>query len=141
LRVTLWILQMFRLVSHVRPASQHGFASQDEHHHTKHVGTGMQIQQILMGGRAHYLPSHMVQDEREAPLASQQDSLRYPSAVMMFSKTVLYWFQEYYCGFCAIGHNTTKDLMFLWIVPNGCVPCLLHVVTSTYESLVVCSIR
>ena len=67
--------------------------------------------------------------------------LGFASVVMTLSKTVLYWLQEYYCGFCAVGHNTIKDLIFLWIIPNGCVPCLLHVVTSTYESLVVCSIR
>jgi hypothetical protein len=43
------------------------------------------------------------------------------SALMTLSKTVLYWAQEYYCGFCAIGHNSPSDLFFLWIIPNGWV--------------------
>ncbi len=29
----------------------------------------------------------------------------FAAVVMTLSKTVLYWAQEYYCGFCAIGHN------------------------------------
>lgn len=43
------------------------------------------------------------------------------SASMTLSKTVLYWAQEYYCGFCSIGHNTVYDLIIYWIIPNGCV--------------------
>jgi len=41
------------------------------------------------------------------------------AAVMTLSKTVLYWAQEYYCGFCAVGHNNASDLFFLWVIPNG----------------------
>jgi len=41
------------------------------------------------------------------------------AATMTLSKTVLYWLVEYYCGFCAIGHNTWKDLVVYWIIPNG----------------------
>lgn len=44
------------------------------------------------------------------------------SASMTLSKTILYWAQEYYCGFCSIGHNTLNDLVIYWIIPNGCVP-------------------
>jgi hypothetical protein len=43
------------------------------------------------------------------------------SAAMTLAKTVLYWLQEYYCGYCAVGHNTFWRLMFFWIIPNGCV--------------------
>ncbi|KAF4610077.1 hypothetical protein D9613_010469 [Agrocybe pediades] len=43
----------------------------------------------------------------------------FAAATMTLSKTILYWAQEYYCGFCAIGHNTWSDLFFLWIIPNG----------------------
>ncbi|KAH7907060.1 hypothetical protein BJ138DRAFT_542939 [Hygrophoropsis aurantiaca] len=43
----------------------------------------------------------------------------FAAVVMTLSKTVLYWAQEYYCGFCAIGHNTLKDLIVYWIIPNG----------------------
>jgi len=41
------------------------------------------------------------------------------AALMTLSKTVLYGAQEYYCGFCAIGHNKIQDLLLLWILPNG----------------------
>ncbi|KAG5642870.1 hypothetical protein DXG03_002015 [Asterophora parasitica] len=38
---------------------------------------------------------------------------------MTLAKTVLYWLQEYYCGYCGIGHNSASDLVFYWIIPNG----------------------
>lgn len=40
-------------------------------------------------------------------------------ATMTASKTILYWAQEYFCGYCAIGHNKLLDLILLWIIPNG----------------------
>ena len=43
------------------------------------------------------------------------------AALMTVAKTVLYWLQEYFCNFCAIGHNTLSDLLLLWILPNGSV--------------------
>ena len=43
------------------------------------------------------------------------------AALMTLSKTVLYWIQEYYCGYCAVGHNDFKTLFVYWIIPNGCV--------------------
>ncbi|KAH6720023.1 hypothetical protein BKA61DRAFT_227795 [Leptodontidium sp. MPI-SDFR-AT-0119] len=43
----------------------------------------------------------------------------YSAAVMTVSKTVLYWMNEYYSGFENIGHNSIRDLVFLWIIPNG----------------------
>ncbi|KAI1815982.1 hypothetical protein GGS20DRAFT_540369 [Poronia punctata] len=41
------------------------------------------------------------------------------AAVMTLSKTVLYWLNEYYSGYDAIGHNDLGDLILLWIIPNG----------------------
>jgi hypothetical protein len=43
----------------------------------------------------------------------------FAAATMTLSKTILYWAQEYYCGFCAIGHNTLSDIIVYWIIPNG----------------------
>ncbi|KAG2357639.1 hypothetical protein BDR07DRAFT_1393243 [Suillus spraguei] len=43
----------------------------------------------------------------------------FAAVTMTLSKTILYWAQEYYCGFCAIGHNTMSDLIVYWIIPNG----------------------
>lgn len=43
----------------------------------------------------------------------------YSAAVMTVSKTLLYWMNEYYSGFENIGHNSLRDLIFLWIIPNG----------------------
>ncbi|KAJ5042738.1 uncharacterized protein L3040_004135 [Drepanopeziza brunnea f. sp. 'multigermtubi'] len=45
--------------------------------------------------------------------------LAFSAAVMTFSKTVLYWANEYYSGFDNIGHNSARDLIFLWVIPNG----------------------
>ncbi|OCT53831.1 hypothetical protein CLCR_10635 [Cladophialophora carrionii] len=43
----------------------------------------------------------------------------FSAAVMTFSKTVLYWLNEYFSGFANIGHNSAYNLVFLWIIPNG----------------------
>ncbi|RYP70355.1 hypothetical protein DL769_004981 [Monosporascus sp. CRB-8-3] len=44
--------------------------------------------------------------------------LTFSGAVMTLSKTVLYWLNEYFSGFDNIGHNSPRDLIFLWIIPN-----------------------
>ncbi|KIM54940.1 hypothetical protein SCLCIDRAFT_1221553 [Scleroderma citrinum Foug A] len=41
------------------------------------------------------------------------------SATMTLSKTVLYGLQDYYCGWCAIGHNDLATLIKFFIIPNG----------------------
>ena len=43
----------------------------------------------------------------------------FTAASMTLSKTILYWANEYYCNFCAVGHNDFSSLLFLWIIPNG----------------------
>ncbi|KAL0576532.1 hypothetical protein V5O48_005452 [Marasmius crinis-equi] len=43
----------------------------------------------------------------------------FTAASMTLAKTVLYWVQEYYCNFCAIGHNDLKTLIQYWILPGG----------------------
>ncbi|OIW33180.1 hypothetical protein CONLIGDRAFT_163688 [Coniochaeta ligniaria NRRL 30616] len=43
----------------------------------------------------------------------------FAASVMTFSKTVLYWLNEYYSGFDNIGHNSLSSLVWLWIIPNG----------------------
>ncbi|KAJ6618180.1 hypothetical protein B0H10DRAFT_2030919 [Mycena sp. CBHHK59/15] len=43
----------------------------------------------------------------------------FTAASLTLAKTVLYWAQEYYCNYCAVGHNTLKDLVVYWIIPNG----------------------
>jgi hypothetical protein len=59
------------------------------------------------------LYSTYVLDSPIAPLFGFSTNL------MTLSKTVLYIAQEYFCGFCNIGHNTAKDLFFFYICPNG----------------------
>ncbi|KAH7107998.1 hypothetical protein BKA62DRAFT_764073 [Auriculariales sp. MPI-PUGE-AT-0066] len=41
------------------------------------------------------------------------------SATMALSKTMLYWASEYFCNYCAVGHNTMFNLVFLWMIPTG----------------------
>ncbi len=43
----------------------------------------------------------------------------FASAIMTLSKTILYWVQEYYCNYCAVGHNKLQDLLVFWVFPNG----------------------
>ena len=63
------------------------------------------------------------------------------SALMTLSKTILYWAQEYYCGFCAVGHNEIWDLVLLWILPNGYIAfslyCLYPLLTPRYRLWIV----
>ena len=40
-------------------------------------------------------------------------------ATMTLSKTILYWAQEYFCNYCAVGHNKPFNLIVLWMIPNG----------------------
>jgi len=43
------------------------------------------------------------------------------SATLTLGKTMLYVLQEYFCGYCSVGHNSFKDLLVFYILPNGCV--------------------
>ncbi|KAF9237464.1 hypothetical protein BU15DRAFT_63187 [Melanogaster broomeanus] len=52
----------------------------------------------------------------------------FAAATMTFWKTALYWLQEVYCGGCAVGHNTFKDLFVFYIFPNmlwTLIPCAI----------------
>lgn len=60
-----------------------------------------------------YLYSTYVLDSPVAPLFGFSTNL------MTLSKTALYFGQEYFCGFCNIGHNNTKDLIIFYICTNG----------------------
>jgi len=60
-----------------------------------------------------YLYSTYALDSPIAPLFG------FSSNLMTLSKTVLYIGQEYFCGFCNIGHNTTKDLILFYVCTNG----------------------
>ncbi|KAK2462822.1 hypothetical protein APHAL10511_005213 [Amanita phalloides] len=71
----------------------------------------MNIVETLMNLAYVYL-AH-VSDWPGAPL------IGFTSAVMTLAKTVLYWAQEYFCDFCAVGHNSLEDLILYWIIPNG----------------------
>ena len=55
------------------------------------------------------------------------------AALMTLSKTFLYWTQEYYCGFCAVGHNNVSDLVFLWMLPNGYIPFFFLRIVCTFR--------
>ncbi|KXJ94277.1 hypothetical protein Micbo1qcDRAFT_231803 [Microdochium bolleyi] len=45
--------------------------------------------------------------------------IAFSAFVMTLSKTVLYWLCEYFSGYDNIGHNSLRELVFLWIIPNG----------------------
>ncbi|KAK0204497.1 hypothetical protein DFS33DRAFT_660584 [Desarmillaria ectypa] len=52
----------------------------------------------------------------------------YTGATVTLAKTILYLAQEYYCGWCAIGHNDFVDVLAYWICPNV-VWCTLSCLT------------
>jgi hypothetical protein len=58
----------------------------------------------------------------ESPIAPL---VGYTAVHLTVGKTMLYWLQEYYCGFCAIGHNKLSNIIVFWVFPNGCVSILL----------------
>jgi hypothetical protein len=64
-------------------------------------------------GNLSYLYKVYVSHDPTAPL------IGFSAALASFSKTILYWAQEYYCGYCAVGHNTPWTLFWLWVIPNG----------------------
>jgi hypothetical protein len=43
----------------------------------------------------------------------------FTGATMTLSKTLLYFLQEYFCGFCAVGHNDTTTILAAFIAPNA----------------------
>jgi len=43
----------------------------------------------------------------------------FTAAALTLAKTVLYWAQEYYCNYCAVGHNSVNVLIQYWIIPGG----------------------
>lgn len=60
-----------------------------------------------------YLYSTYGLDSPVAPLFGFSTNL------MTLSKTVLYLAQEYFCGYCNIGHNSAQDLIFFYVCTNG----------------------
>jgi hypothetical protein len=45
----------------------------------------------------------------------------FTAAVMTLSKTILYMVQDYYCNFCATGHNPLQTWITMWVIPSGYV--------------------
>ncbi|EAU86726.1 hypothetical protein CC1G_06487 [Coprinopsis cinerea okayama7 len=81
-----------------------------------------------IGGIAYLYLAHVAQSPA-APVVA------FGTVISTLSKTVLYWAQEYYCGFCAIGHNGVPQLI-LWVILNGIwivVPAIISV--QLYQDL------
>nr|XP_031858314.1 uncharacterized protein CI109_006285 [Kwoniella shandongensis]KAA5525386.1 hypothetical protein CI109_006285 [Kwoniella shandongensis] len=43
----------------------------------------------------------------------------FAGALMTVSKTALYFLQEYFCGWCMVGHNDRRTFWTVWVLPNG----------------------
>jgi len=56
----------------------------------------------------------------------------FAAATMTLSKTILYWAQEYFCNYCAVGHNTVTDAIVYWIIPNGSVVLFQVCIVRSY---------
>lgn len=53
---------------------------------------------------------------REDVSVGQANLVGFSSALMTFSKTILYWLVEPFSGYQHTGHNSIQDIIFLWIV-------------------------
>lgn len=51
--------------------------------------------------------------------AGEAVAVGFAAACMTVSKTVLYWLCEWFSNYENIGHNTARDVVILWIIPNG----------------------
>ncbi|RDB25531.1 hypothetical protein Hypma_006315 [Hypsizygus marmoreus] len=49
----------------------------------------------------------------------------YTGAVMTLAKTLLYITQEYFCGYCSVGHNNFLPAFLAWILPNAAGHCFI----------------
>lgn len=54
--------------------------------------------------------------QRSDVSVGQANLIGFSAALMTCSKTVLYWLVEPFSGYQHIGHNSTRDLILLWIV-------------------------
>jgi ABC-type branched-subunit amino acid transport system ATPase component len=55
----------------------------------------------------------------------QANLLGFAAAVMTTSKTILYWLVEAFSGMAHTGHNSVKDMIFLWVVSSNRVTLFL----------------
>ncbi|KAJ7347875.1 hypothetical protein DFH08DRAFT_779227 [Mycena albidolilacea] len=54
----------------------------------------------------------------------------FTAAAITLSKTLLYWAQEYFCNFCAVGHNSLEDLIKYYVLTSSpwvIIPALIVV--------------
>lgn len=76
------------------------------------AGTGIQARKgvgaWLSGGR-----------KLRGPSGNRALLLGFAAAVMTLSKTVLYYFNEYFSGFANVGHNDWPTLLWFYVVMNG----------------------
>ena len=40
------------------------------------------------------------------------------SASLTIARTFFYILEEYFCDGCKVGHNSTQDIVLLWLVPT-----------------------
>jgi len=43
----------------------------------------------------------------------------FSGALLTLAKTFLYFFNDYFCGFCHTKHNTMVDYLLVYVLPNG----------------------
>ncbi|QRV93192.1 emopamil-binding family protein [Ceratobasidium sp. AG-Ba] len=51
--------------------------------------------------------------------ATARPRIKSTAVAMTLSKTVLYWLQDYFCSWCATGHNASMTWLVLFAIPNG----------------------
>ncbi|KAK0726735.1 hypothetical protein B0T26DRAFT_101656 [Lasiosphaeria miniovina] len=67
----------------------------------------------------------------DGPVGALALLIGFSAAVMTFSKTALYWLNEYYSGYSNVGHNSIQRVIFVFVLLNG--PWLIGPAIITYR--------
>ncbi|ETW79693.1 hypothetical protein HETIRDRAFT_124417 [Heterobasidion irregulare TC 32-1] len=106
-----WIWKPYEIYQEIDYVRVYGVKALAENNGFTNAQSALNIVETLLNLLYAYL-AHI----SHSPIAP---AVGFASVTMTLSKTVLYWLNEYFCGWCSIGHNAPRDLLVYWIIPNG----------------------
>ncbi|KIR39084.1 uroporphyrinogen-III C-methyltransferase [Cryptococcus deuterogattii 99/473] len=95
----------------------------------------LNIVEILLAVDYLYLRHISPRDKRLQKYHAVAPLVGFAGAVMTASKTILYFLQEYLCGWCNVGHNDKRTFWMVWVIPNGTwiiLPTIVSIVLGRY---------
>ncbi|KAJ3745223.1 hypothetical protein EV360DRAFT_97823 [Lentinula raphanica] len=106
-----WIWEPYGIYQNVRLPDLYGIPALEDNNGFTNAQSLMNILETILNLTYLYL-AHI-------SLWPPATLIGFGSAALTLSKTMLYWAQEYFCGFCATGQNDLGTLVVYWVVPNG----------------------